>query len=308
MGISNPTGSRNGHRSTLAAYRREAFERGATGMDDREIVRRYRSVFLSDIHLGTRGCQAEWLLDFLKGMSCEKLYLIGDIIDGWQMKRGLYWPQSHNDVVQKLLRLARKGTDVSYIPGNHDSRARDFCGVHFGGVKVSRDAVHTTADGRRFLVLHGDEFDASVRRGRLVALAGHLAYKILLTFNTSFNRISRRIGTDYWSLSAFLKSHLRNAQKFIDVFERAAASEARRRGLDGVICGHIHHAQMRDIDGVTYINDGDWVESCTALVEHLDGRFEIIAWARARSWSVLNAMEKNGDPQIYLDHLSVGHS
>jgi UDP-2,3-diacylglucosamine pyrophosphatase LpxH len=247
----------------------------------------YRTVFLSDIHLGTRGCQAELLLDFLRHTTCERMYLIGDIVDGWRMKGGWYWPQSHNDVVQKLLRLARKGAAVTYIPGNHDDRVRDFCGVHFGGVVVARDAIHQTADGRRFLVLHGDEFDGVVRHAPALALAGDLAYRIVLMLNTHLNRLRRRLGFGYWSLSAFLKSKVKNALQFIDSFELAVADEARRRGVDGVICGHIHKAQMRHIGDIAYINDGDWVESCTALVEHADGRLEILEWAALRSWSMI---------------------
>ncbi len=256
-------------------------------MDGERAPTHYRSVFISDIHLGTRGCQAELLLDFLRHTSCEQLYLIGDIVDGWRMKGGWYWPQTHNDVVQKLLRMARKGTAVTYVPGNHDDRVRDFCGVHFGGVVVARDAIHQTADGRRFLVMHGDEFDVVVRHAPALALAGDLAYRIVLTLNTHLNRLRRRLGFGYWSLSAFLKSKVKNALQFIDSFEHAVADEAHRRGVDGVICGHIHKAQMRQIGGVTYINDGDWVESCTALVEHDDGRLEIIEWAAVRSWSMI---------------------
>jgi UDP-2,3-diacylglucosamine pyrophosphatase LpxH len=189
--------------------------------------------------------------------------------------------------VQKLLRLARKGAAIIYIPGNHDDRVRDFCGVHFGGVVVARDAIHQTADGRRFLVLHGDEFDGVVRHAPALALAGDLAYRIVLTLNTHLNRLRRRLGFGYWSLSAFLKSKVKNALQFIDSFEHAVADEARRRGVEGVICGHIHKAEMREIRGVAYINDGDWVESCTALVEHPDGRLEILEWATLRSWSMI---------------------
>ena len=263
---------------------------GPTRDDDPPV--HYRTVFLSDIHLGTRGCQAELLLDFLRHMTCEQMFLIGDIVDGWRMKGGWWWPQTHNDVVQKILRLARKGATVTYIPGNHDDRVRDFCGVHFGGVVVARDAVHQTLDGRRFLVLHGDEFDGVVRHAPALALAGDLAYRIVLTLNTHVNRLRRRLGFGYWSLSAFLKSKVKNALQFIDHFEQAVADEARRRGVDGVICGHIHKAEMRDIDGVAYINDGDWVESCTALVEHVDGRLEILRWAEMRSWSMVERARK----------------
>jgi UDP-2,3-diacylglucosamine pyrophosphatase LpxH len=256
-------------------------------MDGETAPNAFRTVFISDIHLGTRGCQAELLLDFLRHTSCERLYLVGDIVDGWKMKSGWFWPQTHNDVVQKLLRLARKGVAVTYIPGNHDDRVRDFCGVHFGGVVVARDAIHETADGRRLLVLHGDEFDAVVRHAPWLAILGDFAYRAALMLNTHLNRARRRFGFGYWSLSAFLKGKVKNAVQFIDNFEAAVAAEAARRGVDGVICGHIHKAEMRRIGEVTYINDGDWVESCTALVEHFDGQLEILHWAKQRSWSMI---------------------
>jgi UDP-2,3-diacylglucosamine pyrophosphatase LpxH len=258
-------------------------------MDDDSAPVSYRSVFISDIHLGTRGCQAEMLLDFLRHMTCERLYLVGDIVDGWRMKGGWHWPQPHNDVVQKILRLARKGAQVTYIPGNHDDRVRDFCGVHFGGVVVVRDAIHLGADGRRYLVLHGDEFDGVVRLAPWLAFAGDFAYRFVLGLNTFLNRALRRMGFGYWSLSAFLKSRVKNALQFIDSFETAVAAEAQRRGVDGVICGHIHKAEMRTIGPTLYVNDGDWVESCTALVEHHDGRLEILSWAKRRSWSMIGA-------------------
>ena len=248
-------------------------------------VRQYRTLFISDIHLGTRGCQAELLLDFIRHCECETLYLVGDIIDGWKLRSGWYWPQAHNDVVQKILRLARKGVKVIYVPGNHDEVVRDFCGVHFGGVLVTRDAIHEMADGRRFLVTHGDAYDGVVQHAKWLAFVGDYAYRAALLINTVFNRIRRRMGFGYWSLSAFLKTKVKNALQFFERYEEAVASEARLRGVDGVICGHIHKAEMRDIDGITYINDGDWVESCTALAEHLDGRLEILYWASIRAWS-----------------------
>jgi UDP-2,3-diacylglucosamine pyrophosphatase LpxH len=251
-------------------------------------IRRYRTIFISDIHLGTRGCQAELLLDFIRHVECETLYLVGDIIDGWKLRSGWYWPQAHNDVVQKILRLARKGVKVIYVPGNHDEVVRDFCGVHFGGVLVARDTIHETADGRRFLVTHGDEFDGVVQHARWLAFVGDYAYRMALFLNTLFNRVRRRLGFGYWSLSAFLKTRVKNALQFIENFEAAVAEEARRRGVDGVICGHIHKAEMREIDGVVYINDGDWVESCTALAEHMDGTLEILEWAKLRSWSAID--------------------
>ena len=242
-------------------------------------VQRYRTVFVSDIHLGTRGCQAALLLDFIRNMECESLYLVGDIVDGWKLKSGWHWPQAHNDVVQKLLRMARKGTKVVYIPGNHDDKVRDFCGVHFGGLIVARDAVFQGLDGRRYLVTHGDEFDGVINHARWLAFVGDYGYRLLLSLNTHWNNIRRRLGFGYWSLSAFVKVKVKNALQFIENFEAAVAEEARRRGVDGVICGHIHKAEMRMIGDILYINDGDWVESCTALVEHLVGRLELLDWA-----------------------------
>lgn len=243
---------------------------------------RCRTAFISDIHLGTRGCQAELLLEFIRELDCETLYLVGDIVDGWKLRSGWYWPQSHNDVVQKILRMARKGVRVVYIPGNHDDRVRDFCGVHFGGLVVARDAIHETADGRRYLVTHGDEFDGVVQNAKWLAFLGDWSYRGLLALNTQFNRVRRRMGLGYWSLSAFLKHRVKDAIKFIDRFESAMAEEARRRGVHGVICGHIHKAERRDFDGVEYLNDGDWVESCTALVEDFEGQFQIVYWLETR--------------------------
>jgi UDP-2,3-diacylglucosamine pyrophosphatase LpxH len=255
-------------------------------------VRRYRTVFISDVHLGTKGCQAELLLDFIRHIECERLYLVGDIFDGWKLRHGWYWPQAHNDVVQKILRMARKGTAIIYVPGNHDEVARDYCGVHFGGVVVVRDALHETADGRRYLVLHGDEFDGVTRHARWLAFAGDWSYRTVLALNTLFNHLRRRFGFGYWSFSAYLKVKVKNALQFIANFEAAVADEARRRGVDGVICGHIHKAEMREISGVRYINDGDWVESCTALVEHADGRLELLEWAKLRSWSMVKRLSE----------------
>ena len=259
-------------------------------------ILRFRAVFISDVHLGTRGCQAELLLDFIRHMECETLYLVGDIIDGWRLKSGWYWPQAHNDVVQKVLRMARKGVRVVYVPGNHDEFARDYCEAHFGGVELVMDAVHQTTDGRRLLVVHGDHFDGVIRYARWLALLGDWAYAIVLWLNTWFNRVRRRLGFGYWSLSAYLKGKVKNAVQFIADFEAAVAEEARRRGLDGVVCGHIHKADLREVHGVLYANDGDWVESCTALVEHFDGQLEILQWAKLRSWSMIERTAR--DPAL----------
>jgi UDP-2,3-diacylglucosamine pyrophosphatase LpxH len=239
---------------------------------------RYRSIWISDIHLGTRGSQAEALLDFLKYTESDRLYLVGDIVDGWRLKKSWYWPQAHNDVIQKVLRKARKGTDVVYVTGNHDEGLRDFAGHFFGGVLVTNEAVHEMADGRRFLVLHGDAFDAVVKHARWLAFLGDHAYNAALGVNRLVNAVRRRMGYSYWSLSAYLKHKVKNAVEFISRFEEAVAHECAERGLDGVICGHIHHAEMRLMNGILYCNDGDWVESCTALVEHADGRLEILRW------------------------------
>ena len=251
-------------------------------------TRRFRTIFLSDIHLGTRGCKAEFLLDFLKHTEADTIFLVGDIVDGWRLKKSWYWPQAHNDVVQKLLRKARKGTKLYYVPGNHDEAFRGYCGVHFGGVEVVSDFVYETPEGKRYLILHGDAFDGIVRYHRWLAHLGDWAYNAALTINNWYNHARRRLGFDYWSLSAFLKLKVKNAVKFIADFENAVVEEARRRGVDGVVCGHIHHAEIKDIGGILYCNDGDWVESCTALVEHQDGRLEILRWAEERHFSMLD--------------------
>jgi UDP-2,3-diacylglucosamine pyrophosphatase LpxH len=247
-----------------------------------EGTRHFRTIWISDIHLGTKGCQADLLLEFLRETECDHLYLVGDIVDGWRLKRTWYWPQAHNDVVQKILRKARKGTLVTYIPGNHDEGFREFLGVEFGRIRIVDEVVHTMKDGRRFLVTHGDKFDVVVNYAKWLALIGDYAYRSAMTVNVWFNYARRKLGFPYWSLSAFLKYKVKNAVEFIGDYELALADEARRRNVQGVICGHIHHAEMRDIDGVTYCNDGDWVESCTALVEHETGELEIVAWLIAR--------------------------
>jgi len=238
-----------------------------------------RTVFISDVHLGTPGCQAEALLDFLRCVECETLYLVGDIVDGWQLMRRWYWPQAHNDVVQKVLRKARKGTRVVLVPGNHDEFARRYLGHSFGGIEVVEDTIHQTADGRRFWVMHGDLFDGVVQCAPWLAHIGDGLYTLALRLNRGLNSARARLGLPYWSLSRYLKLKVKRAVSFIGDFETAVIREARRRGVDGVVCGHIHHAELRTVDGLTYANDGDWVESLTALVEHGDGRLEVIEWA-----------------------------
>lgn len=250
-------------------------------MDARVFTHKYRSIWISDIHLGTPGCKASFLLDFLRCTKSENLYLVGDIVDGWSLRQNWYWPQTHNDVIQKIMREARKGTRVVFIPGNHDEFARSYVDHDFGAIHVVHECIHTTADGRKFLVLHGDEFDVVVKYARWLAYLGDWSYGLCLKLNDVVNLFRLRFGYPYWSLSAYLKLKVKNAVKFIADFESALADVARDRGVDGVICGHIHHPEIRDINGITYCNDGDWVESCSALVEHFDGRLEIIHWMQA---------------------------
>jgi len=239
---------------------------------------RYRAIWISDFHIGTRRAQTEMLLDFLKYTESETLYLVGDIIDNWALQKTWYWDQGHNDVIQKVLRKARKGTRVIYIPGNHDERFRDFVGARFGRIAVMQNAVHVTANKKRYLVLHGDEFDGVVKYAKWLALLGDKAYGLAMTLNTYVNNFRRRLGLPYWSLSAYLKRRVKQAVQFVSDFEQAVVREAKKRRADGVICGHIHTPEMSMIDGVHYCNDGDWVESCSALVEHHDGQFELIHW------------------------------
>ena len=251
---------------------------GAPDNDDDEKGQRFRTIFISDIHLGTPGCQALALMDFLRTHPSDTLYLVGDIIDGWQLRRRWYWPQAHNDVVQKLLRRVRKGCRVIYVPGNHDEFARDFIGHHFGGIEVVQEAVHVTADGRSLWIIHGDYFDAVVQCAKWLAYLGDNLYELTLRMNRHLNSLRGRLGLPYWSLSAYLKQKVKTALNYVTDFEEAVANEAKKRGHDGVLCGHIHRAEMRMINGVLYCNDGDWVESRTALVEHYDGRLEILHW------------------------------
>ena len=253
----------------------------------------YRAIFVSDTHLGTPGSQAHALLDFLRRTESRYLYLVGDIIDGWQLKRRWYWHQSHNDVIQKVLRKARKGTEVVYIPGNHDEAARHYADIAFGGVQIRTEAVHETADGRRLLVTHGDLFDGIVLHARWLAFLGDALYTFILKLNRRFNAVRVRLGLPYWSLSQVLKHSVKNAVAYMTAFEEALAREARRRGFDGVVCGHIHKAEIRDIDGILYCNDGDWVESLTALVELQNGQLRILHWPDMVASDIATEMEEH---------------
>ena len=242
-----------------------------------------RAIFISDIHLGTRACQADRLLDFLREHPSEYLYMVGDIIDFWSMSRGVYWTTAQNTVVQKVLRRARHGDKVVLIPGNHDEALREHDGTDFGGIQVRNEHIHTIAAGQRFLLIHGDEFDQVTRYHRWVAVLGDMAYNTLVRINTSLSWVRRRLGmSGYWSLAGYAKRRIKTALNFIFDFEDSAIRHARERGLDGIVCGHIHWATIKEIDGLLYVNCGDWVDSCTAIVEHFDGRLELVAWgARA---------------------------
>jgi UDP-2,3-diacylglucosamine pyrophosphatase LpxH len=264
-------------------------------LEESQSTLRFRAIFISDVHLGTATCQADRLLDFLRHTDSADLYLVGDIIDGWQLKRRWYWHQSHNDVIQKVLRKARKGTRVTYIAGNHDEAMRHFLGLAFGGIDIRDEAMHVTADGKRLLVTHGDLFDAVVQGAKWLAHVGDWLYMLTLKLNRWFNHVRARLGLPYWSLAQFLKHRVKNAVSYITRFEEALAQQARRRGFDGVVCGHIHKAEIRDIDGVLYCNDGDWVESLTALVEMPDGQLRIIDWKSVEALGETALAPKGGE-------------
>jgi UDP-2,3-diacylglucosamine pyrophosphatase LpxH len=239
------------------------------------LVRRIRTAWVSDLHLGTRASNAAAFLDFLRDHDVETLYVVGDLVDVWQLRRGIYWPQTHNDVIQKLLRAARKGTRVIYIPGNHDEFVSGFYG-DYGNITIQQRALHTTADGRRMLIIHGHELDTVVQNVRWLAFAGDLGYQFLLSLNPAINFVRRRFGLGYWSLSAYAKKRVKDAVSFIGEFEKAIIRYAAEDNVDAVLCGHIHSASIRQFGHVTYYNCGDWVESCTALVEDFSGQIELV--------------------------------
>jgi UDP-2,3-diacylglucosamine pyrophosphatase LpxH len=239
----------------------------------------YRAVWISDVHLGFKGCKASLLLDFLKSVNSEYLYLVGDIVDIWSMKKSVHWPQEHNNVIRTILSKARRGTKVVYIPGNHDEFLRDYDGMQFGNVVIRTFDIHTAADGRQYLIMHGDEFDSAVKCNKLLSFIGTRAYDVILELNRVYNFLRRKLGLPYWSLSNYIKHRVNNAVNYIKRFEDAVAYEANRHQVDGLICGHIHRANLREVNGIQYCNTGDWVESCTALVERHDGRLELIDWA-----------------------------
>jgi UDP-2,3-diacylglucosamine pyrophosphatase LpxH len=245
----------------------------------------YRSIFVSDVHLGTKDCKAEQLNNFLKHNSCDTLYLVGDIIDAWKIQQNKWrWKQSHTNVVRRILGHAKRGTRVVFIAGNHDEFLRPMIpyGFSFGLIEIVNQTEHIGADGKHYLVTHGDLFDGITRLAPWIAFLGDKAYDIILTLNNKFNWIRRRMGFGYFSLSQFLKHKVKKAVDFIFKFEENLANYCKKRGFDGVICGHIHHAEIKEINGVAYMNDGDWVESCTALVEHWNGKWEIITWTKEK--------------------------
>lgn len=242
-------------------------------------TRHHRTIFISDVHLGTRGCKAELLADFLAANSCDTLYLVGDIVDGWQLKRRWFWNDDQTRVVQEILHKADTGTRVVYIPGNHDEFLRRYVGRTFAGIEVTAEAIHQTADGKKLWVLHGDVFDSVIDYAKWLAHVGDRAYSFALALNDRLHAIRRFIGLPYWSLSAYLKHAVKNAVEYVSRYEEIVARAAAAKGVDGVMCGHIHQAEIRSIGPIRYLNDGDWVESCTALVEDARGHLEILHWA-----------------------------
>ncbi len=248
-----------------------------------------RSVFISDIHLGFKGCSADLLLDFLHHVDMERLFLVGDIIDVWSMKKTMFWPQSHNNVVRTILGKAKRGTKVIFVPGNHDEVFREFDGAAFGNLEIHREYIHVGADGRRMLILHGDEFDSVVKCSPWLAKLGSDIYDVLLAANPYINWVRRRLNLPHWSLSAYLKNKTKTAVQYIGSFEDSVAQAARKRGVDTVVCGHIHRAEIRDINGILYCNDGDWVESCTSLVEDMNGTLRLIDWPKLKDQMQIQA-------------------
>lgn len=241
----------------------------------------YRTIWISDVHLGMRHVRTDALLDFLRRHECEHLYIVGDLIDGWRLRKSWYWDEDCNTVIQKLLRKARHGTRVTYVPGNHDEFVRSFVGLHFGGIRILPEAIHETADGRRLVVIHGDEFDGLIGCAKWLSVMGSGVYSMALRLNQGINAVRRRLGFSYWSLAGFLKSRAKTMVLWMANFEQLVLKAAERHGADGVICGHVHQPDIQEIGGIAYYNTGDWVESCTALVEHVDGSMELLYWGAA---------------------------
>lgn len=242
----------------------------------------YPAVWISDVHLGYKDCQAQYLLDFLNAIECDVLYLVGDIVDLWSMKRQFFWHPSHYDVLALIQQKAKDGTRVIYIPGNHDETFRHYANDSLFGIEVHKQYIHTTTANKRFLLLHGDDFDSATRYNKLISIAGDAGYDLLLFLNRWTNRIRRLFGGNYWSLASWIKARVHKAREAIDAFEKAAIHEAKKQAVDGIICGHIHHPAVKVVDGILYCNDGDWIENCTALVENNSGRIELLHWSETK--------------------------
>ena len=255
--------------------------------------RKFRAIFISDLHLGTRHCQADLFVEFLNKHESDRIYLIGDIVDGWRLKKSWYWPQSHDDAVQIIRKKAHLGAKIFYIPGNHDEFVRRYAGRRIDGVEILDQAIHTTANGRRYLVTHGDQYDVVIQNAKWMAYLGDCFYEFALSTNTWLNWVRGRMGLKYWSLGAFAKRHVKSFVNIIGNFEDVVAKEVRGQELDGVICGHIHHAMSQEMNGIHYVNTGDWVESCTAAVEHHDGTLEVLYWE-----DLSQALERYPEPAL----------
>ena len=241
----------------------------------------FRTIWLSDIHLGSRACRVGLLLDFLHNTRCDELYLVGDIIDIESLRQSFFWPTSHTEVLRLLLKRSQEGTRITYIPGNHDNDLRILAGVRFGNIEIASRRIHTTRTGRRLLVLHGDEFDAVIKCGALAVVLGSMAYRTLLRLNRLTHWINDMLGRPYWSLARHVKSKFGNARRYVDKFQNASIHAAKEAGVDGVVCGHVHRADLTERDGLLYCNDGDWVENCTALVEDQRGELSLLTWRQS---------------------------
>lgn len=245
-------------------------------------MKKYRTVFISDIHLGSQSADPTYLLEFMKTFECEKLYLVGDIIDGWALHKKYYWPQDHNDVIQKLLRKARKNTEIIYIPGNHDEIMKPYCDMQLGNIRIALSDIHITADGKKFLVVHGDQFDVVIRNAKWLAHIGSYAYDALIKVNSFVSWTRKMMGRPYWSLSKWIKHKVKTAVNFVGEFENTLTNYASQQGVDGIVCGHVHTPNVCKVNGMYYYNCGDWVESHTAIVENLDGTMELVVWKKKK--------------------------
>lgn len=260
--------------------------------------RQYRSIFISDTHLGSKGAKAKYLADFLKYHHCEKLYLVGDIIDGWRLKKRAFWPQEHTNVIRRILTKAKRGTEVIFVTGNHDDFLRRYSGIEFGNILLTDETSHQCLNGERLLVVHGDKYDSVVQTKKWLAVIGDWGYETLVRFNTFFNRVRRLFGMRYWSLSSFVKQKVKSAVSFITAYEEAVVKDCQLNDFDGVVCGHIHHPEIRQIEDRMYYNCGDWVESCTAIVETLEGEMKLLRWVEIDHDTESGDYTKPSDSQV----------